>query len=408
MSVHNHETPRLCVVTAAFPSPSEPTRAVFLKNFLAALAAERGGERRAHVSVVGPRVRRDDPLREEIGDIMVERFGVGTGGRRLKEFDRVPWARLTGYLLAGISRTASTIRRTDATLVYAHWVLPAGLIGAVAALLTARRLVVHTHGSDIHRYALKSRLARAVARWTLARACAVLAVSEDLARSIETDLGVPRHRIHVVPMGVDADIFGSSASLNSTTETALPEAESNGRLEILYVGDLDPRKGIAPLARAVAESETLTASARLHIAGDGVHRDELEAIRRGSPAAQETIFLYGRLSQSAVAKLYRSADLLVLPSQGEGAPLTVMEAMASGLPVLATPVGGIPELVRDGETGWLVEAGDFTSRIERFVDDRGTLDRARRNVRELSLDWTASTRADEAWRILEKTLEPNC
>ena len=164
---------------------------------------------------------------------------------------------------------------------------------------------------------------------------------------------------------------------------------------------------IVPLARAVAESETLTASARLHIAGDGVHRDELEAIRGGSPAAQETIFLYGRLSQSAVAKLYRSADLLVLPSQGEGAPLTVMEAMASGLPVLATPVGGIPELVRDGETGWLVEAGDFTSRIERFVDDRETLDRARRNVRELALDWTASTRADEAWRILEKTLEPN-
>ena len=81
----------------------------------------------------------------------------------------------------------------------------------------------------------------------------------------------------------------------------------------------------------------------------------LEAIRRRSPEAGEAILLHGRLPQSAVAKLYRSADLLVLPSEGEGAPLAVMEALASGLPVLATPVGGIPELVHDGETGWLAD-----------------------------------------------------
>ena len=322
----------------------------------------------------------------------IERFPTASRGRRLKEFRRVPWFVLAVYVLGGIFRVLAVVRRQGPRLIYAHWVLPAGFIGALVSAWTGVPLVVHAHGSDVHRHSRRG-VGRWVARWTLARARLVLAVSRDMERRIVDRLGVPAARVRRISMGVDGGLFRPEAAAKS----------SNGpRLEMLYVGDLDPCKGILSLARFVAESSRLEGVTSLHVVGDGVLRDELEAL---AAAHRDTVVLHGRASQEDVAALMRHrADLLVLPSRGEGAPLAVMEALASGLPVLASPVGGIPDLVRDGETGWLVPPEDFCDRIGALVDRPQDLREARERILALGDDWTVETRASEALDELRKVV----
>ncbi|MBI4584641.1 MAG: glycosyltransferase [Planctomycetes bacterium] len=384
---------RLVVITAAYPSPAEPMRAVFLKNYLQALAAES-----FEIAVVAPRVHREDPLEEIEGPIAIRRFRYPSGGRRLKELGRLPALSLPVYLLAGLSALVLEVRRRAPALLYAHWVIPAGFLGALAAALCGLPLVVHAHGSDIHRYALSSRPAAALARWTLRRATLILAVSQDLARQMAGGLGIPAEKIRILPMGIDGRWFRPAED----RERRRRELEiDEGRLHLLFAGDLDPWKGIDFLAAALAAAKDLVGKVCLHIAGAGALRPELERLEKCSRGA---VRLLGRLPPEELASWYHAADLLVLPSRGEGAPVSVMEALACGLPVLATPAGGIPELVEDGKTGWLAASPEFLDRIRDLLRRPELLLTARKRLLEKREDRGVGRRAREAEPLLRAVL----
>ncbi|MBI4604059.1 MAG: glycosyltransferase [Planctomycetes bacterium] len=388
---------RVLVLAAAYPSPSEPERAVYLESLNLALAPPGGSGGRAggiELAVVAPRVSRADPAREVRRGIPVRRFAYPSGGRRLKEMARPgPWV-LAAYAASALVAALDEARARGAECILAHWVLPMGPVAAAAAGALGLPFVLAAHGSDLGRYARASRLLGLAARLSLARAKAVIAVSEALRRAAVEDHGVPASRVRVVPMGIDDALFGPGGPGREEARRLLgvsPEAR------LLHVaGDAIPEKGNGELLEARALLARRGLECDVAVAGGG----------RPEPLASEPrrVRLLGRVPQRELALWCHAADLFVLPSHAEGSPVTVMEALASGLPVVATRVGGIPELVEDGATGWLVPPRDpeaLAGAIERALQ-AGALEGARARLAASPRDFSAARRAREVRAVLEE------
>lgn len=264
------------------------------------------------------------------------------------------------------------LRRFRPHLVHAHFATDAT---AVARELASRHNVPYTftaHGYDVYRKPPADFADRAAA------AAALVTVSDANARAISSTFGVPRAKLHVIPCGIDLDRFS-------------PGAARDPRL-IVAVARLNPVKRIDLLLAACALLRDRGVSFRCVVIGDGPCRDELEAQRR-SLGLGRLVTLAGAAEQSEVAAWWRQAGIAVLSSEREGMPVCLMEAAASAVPAVAPAVGGIPELVEDGETGLVyppLDPSALADELERLIRDP---DRAR------SLGAAARRRAEERFSI---------
>jgi colanic acid/amylovoran biosynthesis glycosyltransferase len=179
-------------------------------------------------------------------------------------------------------------------------------------------------------------------------------------------LGAPEDRVTKLPMGVDLSRFRFSERIRSHDD----------ELRLLTVARLQEVKGIEYALRAVASLKDKYPNLRYQIVGDGPLRAELEALARRLGLAGKVAFL-GALSQEKVIELYHHAQMFLLPSivtksgEEEGQSVALAEAQASGLPVIGTRTGGIPETIRDNESGLLVPPGDYIAlacAIEQLVE----------------------------------------
>ena len=190
------------------------------------------------------------------------------------------------------------------------------------------------------------------------RAPHVLAANSRRAIRTAVELGVPNSRLRYLPNAVDNDRF-----------TPLPNANPNGNdapLRLLCVGRLVTLKRVDVFLQAVARLQsTLTNGVKANIVGDGPERSNLESQSVKLGLLPETVVFRGAVSD--VAAVYRNADILVLTSDWEGTPNVLLEAMACGLPVVATRVGGVPDVVQEGVTGSLVDAGDIDALVNRLT-----------------------------------------
>lgn len=202
------------------------------------------------------------------------------------------------------------------------------------------------------------------------------------------DRGVADDRIYDVKNAVDTDRFHPDripTDLDDAVGGQLPDGD-DGTLRLGYVGGLQPYKGLGDLAAAM---DDVAADCHLLVAGDGPARDRLE--RRFGDAAT---FL-GAVPYEQVPALYHEFDAFVLPSHTEGLPRVVLEAQATATPVVATRVGGVPEVIEDGETGLLCEPrdpGSLAGAIGRLADDPPLRERLAENGRsavEASYSWDA-------------------
>lgn len=250
------------------------------------------------------------------------------------------------------SRFDAELRRFRPQLLHAHFATEAT---AVARELAARHGLPFTftaHGYDVYRKPPSDFAARAEA------AAALVTVSDANARHIEDTFGVPRRKLRVIPCGIDLDRF---------TPGGVPDP----RL-IVAVARLNPVKRLDVLLRACALLRDRGASFRCVIVGDGPCRAELEELRR-ELRLERLLTLAGPAEQGVVADWWRRAGIAVLSSEREGMPVCLMEAAAAGVPAVAPAVGGIPELVHDGETGLLYPALDapaLADSLERLLRDR--------------------------------------
>jgi glycosyltransferase involved in cell wall biosynthesis len=220
-------------------------------------------------------------------------------------------------------------------------------------------------------------LFRQLARMTRALA----AVSTETAQQFALETGIPARRFKILKSGIDTEKF-----------FPVTQNRSDNRLVIGCVGRLDPIKAHGVLLEAFARARANgPRELELRLIGDGPCRPDLERALRASKLEQH-VRLLGTISN--VAEQLRACDLFVLASQREGRPTSIMEAMACGLPVVATRVGSVPDLVVEGKTGFLVEPGDAAALAERIgtlADDESTRAQFGREARkiavvELSLD----------------------
>ena len=353
----------IALVSTFYPNTAEPLRAVFVRNLATALA------RYADLSIVSPvpyappvtsvarwRNLRSIPrqVAEEGREVTHPRFLV------------IPkCAAATGFnYFAGTFRTLRELaRRRRIDLLHAHCAYPDAVGVALAAALLDIPFAVTAHGSDINVYA-EMRSVRPQLQWALRRAGVVIAVSEAMQRRIEDLVAVPSSKtaqpsarvVHIPCAGVDSRVFAVRDPEAARRSLAL---DPGGRV-VVFAGQLVPIKAVQVLLEAwqiLAASGRLRATDRLVIAGDGPERGALQA-RAAAGMEPEKVRFLGEISQRDLALWLDAASAFCLPSRNEGTPNVVIEALASGRPVVASRVGGIPEIVTDGRNGFLVESGD--------------------------------------------------
>ncbi len=258
--------------------------------------------------------------------------------------------------VTGILRGAARAGRPD--LIHAHWLHPHGFAAVNAGRLLGIPVVVTAHGSDVARLDGRehTRYYRSTARLTLARASALICVSVAIANRL-AELGAEPDRLHVIPNGVDVERFRprERSACRAELGQALAGVEAGAHL-LVYAGNLVPVKQVDRLLRAVAalgKREGLP-PAVLAVAGEGPEERRLRDLARELGISERTLFV-GRRPHHEIPLWLAAADLVVLPSRSEGMPLVVPEALASGTPLVASRVGGIPECVEDEVTGILVD-----------------------------------------------------
>lgn len=275
----------------------------------------------------------------------VHRVGVRT--TRLRQL----WA------LAGVRRVLAPLRRPDVVHAHQGEDVAVLLLGLLAARVHRCPLVVTLHCSVAHTLAGRSWRTRwlrllggAVERAALRRADAVLVLVPRTAAAVRAD-GVPGERVHVLPSGFEPELFDRE---HADALAGLP------RPRVGYVGRWCEQKRPDVLVEAFGRVRT---PAHLVLVGDGPTRPQVEAAVERSPA-RDRIRTRGFVPHREVPALLASLDVLVLPSAYEEMGSVLVEAMASGLPVVASAVGGIPDVVRDGETGLLVPPLDVDALAE--------------------------------------------
>jgi len=269
-----------------------------------------------------------------------------------------------GNDLGAVWRLVSLLRRVRPTVVHSrNW---AAFDAIPAAGLARVPVVVHgehgresadPHGRNRRRNRLRRILSPLVTRF--------VAVSRDLERWLVEDVRLPARKVLTIHNGVQLDRFARNSLPEARRALGLP-AEA---LIIGTVGRLDPVKDQAGLVRSFAALLPTHPDAFLVLAGDGPCRPDLSRLI-GELGVERRVRLLG--DRPDVPLVLSAMDLFVLPSIAEGMSNTVLEAMATGLPVIATRVGGNPELVEDGVTGRLVapqEPRGLTEAIAGYLED---------------------------------------
>lgn len=247
-------------------------------------------------------------------------------------------------------------------VVLGAWAYPDGFAAVVIAEMLGVPAVIKLHGSDINVVGNMPGPRRRLA-WALPRASRIVAVSRGLAeRAVE--LGAPRDRIDVVPNGIDKEAFRPRDRTEARLALGLPD----DRPIVLYVGHLSREKGAHDLLEAFRGLDGAL-GATLLMVGDGAGTEACRALanKLGVPAR-----FVGAQPHETIPLWLAASDLLALPSWNEGMPNVVVEALACGRPVVATTVGGIPEVVQ-GAMGTLVPPRDvpaLTAALSRTLATR--------------------------------------
>jgi len=338
---------RVAVVTKIFPSSLEPLSAPFNRQQLSELARQCDLEVLEAIPYVPFSRITSTPAR-------AARLSALPAGERIHGIDvtyvRQLYVPRVGLPVAVplylVSLLPHRERLSAADVVLATWAYPDGCASALAARALGKPCVVKVHGSDVN-VVLQQRAPRAVAARILPTADAVVAVSRPLADEL-VRLGVPSEKVHIVANGVDASLFFPRDRTSSRKALGLPE---DARV-LLFVGRLEAEKGVLDLLDAFGEVCARVPSALLALVGDGVSMQEVRA--RASRCRPDSVRVLGALSHQDVAKWIGACDALTLPSWAEGTPNVILEALASGRPVVGTNVGGIPHVIVDPSCGALV------------------------------------------------------
>lgn len=254
------------------------------------------------------------------------------------------------YVLGARRAIRRQLRARPFDLVHAHWIVPNGVVAALAG--GRMPLAIGLHGSDV--FLAEKGGVRSLARWALSRSCLLTGCSPELVERAR-NLGFPAERSRVIPYGVDVRAFSPALDRRSIWRRKLGIPDSAPLL--LGVGRMATKKGFQVLMEILPELLAGHPDLRVVLAGGG---DLLDRFREAASSFQDRVFFPGPVLRDTLPDLYRAADVFVLPAihdakgNVDGLPNVILEAMASGLPVVASGISGIPLAIEDGRTGLLV------------------------------------------------------
>jgi len=336
--------PRVLILATRVPLESGDGTPSFILDSAMALSSE------FDITILAPRIQGSRPT-ERHGRVIVRRFPYFPARWECLADDaimpqlgksRALWLQAPPLTAMLMWQTLRQHRTNRPDIVHANWVLPAGLIALITNLIHGTPYLVTSHGADAFR--LNSGPLRILNRAVLARSKRFIGVSADIVEQFG-DLSIP---VAVQPVAVDFALWQALVGVR----TPVP-----GR--VLFVGRLDAKKGIGDAIRAITGLDGV----QLRVVGDGPLAGELKALSASLSSTGRVAFL-GRRSREEVAEEMRMASCLIIPSviaadgDREGTPSVLGEAIAAGVPVVASRLAGLAEYVLDGETGRLHEPGD--------------------------------------------------
>lgn len=251
------------------------------------------------------------------------------------------------FLIGGMRRAWSLARSSQFDIVHVHWPMPMALLGWAARRARRMPMVTTFYGIELRWVQSRLPFLRWLVRWAARTSAQAVAISQYTARELRKFADVP---IEVIPY---------TAELAAPTTAHTRDAS---RQSILFVGRLIERKGVPHLIRALG-ALTSRMAVRLDIIGDGPERPRLEQLVRELGLDAVVGFL-GRVSDAELRRAYAAADVFVLPSvldarqDTEGLGVVLLEAMNYSVPVIASDIGGITDIVQHEQTGLLVPPGD--------------------------------------------------
>ncbi len=306
--------------------------------------------------------------------------------------DRCSIKELFAFLFCNIYPSLTLARRLRPDIVHIHFAMPVGPLGYLIKKTCGIPYIITLHGGGIpgfftsRKMALWYKLLLPFTKPIWREASAVVAVSQGLKELAARSY--PEADISVIPNGIDCERFHPRGY----------DAAGKEKVVLIFVGRVAEQKGLKYLLKSLTHVMELTERPfELRIVGDGPLQDEMKALAR-SLGIREKVRFIGWVSQDEVVRQLREGDIFVLPSLIEGLSIAMLQAMACGLPVVATDTQGNNELVRPGENGLLVPVGD-TQALARalfaLIDDEALREAMGRRSRAIAAryDWDTISRA---------------
>ena len=330
---------KVLFITASYPTKENPVRGVFIREHAKAVQ-NYDDVCVLYLRGIQPGIK--DLWRLEKDDFESAQTGIPTYHVWYKRLP-IPNSTLLTYVYSAWRATLA-IEKLGFTphIIHAH-IYKAGVPAVFIGKIKYFPVIITEHETVFPRNLINKKEIRK-AKFAFSSADAVLPVSKALLG------GIMNHNIHanfqIIPNAVDTRIFHP------------PKQESYPRelIRLLYVGSLLPRKGVSFLLEALAQLKMKREDWCLDILGDGPNRDEYKNLSAELGLSEKVTF-HGYKPKEEIAAVMRRAQLFILPSLWENLPCVLIEAIASGLPILSTQAGGIPEIV-DEEIGMLVPAGN--------------------------------------------------
>ena len=247
------------------------------------------------------------------------------------------------FMIFGMLSARKYAKNHDFDLIHVHFPFPLALFGIAMKNISKKPLVMTCHGSEVN-MAKKNPIFRKIFKWMLGKADFITVNSTFMKNEVEKI--IQNKNIEIIPMGTGI----------GEIENKSQQDIDKTKVSVLFVGRLIKLKGVDYLIKAMQRLDP--EKFELHIVGDGPERENLEKI------TQKNIFFYGYRTGAELENLYKNADLFVLPSivddQGftEGLGTVLLEAASFHVPIIASNVGGIPDIVIDEKTGLLVPEKD--------------------------------------------------
>ncbi|GIV67482.1 glycosyltransferase family 4 protein [Caldilinea sp.] len=349
---------KICFVTSSYPLTARDGSARFIHSMAESLAAQ--GHR---VDVVLPHHARLErwpntvrlfPFRYVWPDKFAI-MGYAQATHSDKKLRRLAYALAPGFAAQQALMILRLHRRFHYDVLHGHWVIPSGVTAAWASKQIERPLVISLHGSDIF-FALKQPLLQFAARRALDVASTVTACSPSLYDGALA-LNANPQKVHLLPYGVRAENFQAGERERAQARESLGIAPD--QLVISFIGRLVEKKGVEYLIKALPLVTSQMPRCLCLIGGAGPESARLSALAE-TCGVKESVRFLGNLEWNQVASLLSATDIFVAPSihdsegNADGLPNTVLEAMASGCPIVATNLPGISVAIVDGVHGLLV------------------------------------------------------